>query len=50
MFLETVGRLLGVIDYHVLKKNPYTWDVAESTKDLDAASVGARDSGAGGAG
>lgn len=34
VFLEFVGRLLGAIDYHVLKKNPYTWDVAESTKSL----------------
>jgi cellulose synthase/poly-beta-1,6-N-acetylglucosamine synthase-like glycosyltransferase len=34
--LEFVGRLLGVIDFHVLKKNPYTWEVAESTKSLGA--------------
>ena len=34
--LEFLGRLLGVIDYHVFKKNPYTWDIAESTKSLDA--------------
>jgi hypothetical protein len=40
IFLETVGRFLGVVDYRVLKKNPYTWDVAESTKDLDAAPEG----------
>jgi len=36
VFLEFLGRLLGVIDYHVFKKNPYTWDIAESTKSLDA--------------
>jgi cellulose synthase/poly-beta-1,6-N-acetylglucosamine synthase-like glycosyltransferase len=35
--LEFVGRLLGVIDFHVLKKNPYTWEVAESTKSLGGA-------------
>jgi biofilm PGA synthesis N-glycosyltransferase PgaC len=34
VLLESVGRLLGVIDFHVLKKNPYTWEVAESTKSL----------------
>ncbi len=36
VFLEALGRALGVIDYHVLKRNPYTWEVAESTKSLDA--------------
>ncbi|MBD3348920.1 MAG: glycosyltransferase [Candidatus Eisenbacteria bacterium] len=36
VFLEFLGRLLGVVDYHVFKKNPYTWDIAESTKSLDA--------------
>jgi len=35
--LEFVGRLLGVIDFRVLKKNPYTWEVAESTKSLGGA-------------
>lgn len=34
VFLEFVGRLLGVYDFHVLKRNPYTWDVSESTKEL----------------
>lgn len=34
VFLEFVGRFLGVVDYRVLRKNPYTWDVAESTKSL----------------
>jgi cellulose synthase/poly-beta-1,6-N-acetylglucosamine synthase-like glycosyltransferase len=37
VFLEFVGRVLGVIDFHVLKKNPYTWEVAESTKSLGGA-------------
>ncbi len=40
VFLETVGRFLGVIDYHVFKRNPYTWDVAESTKSLGDAEAG----------
>lgn len=39
VILEFVGRLLGVIDFRVLKKNPYTWDVAESTKSLGGASA-----------
>lgn len=42
VFLEFVGRLLGVIDYHVLKKNPYAWDIAESTKSLGSPGDGAR--------
>ncbi len=59
VFLETVGRFLGVVDHRILKKNPYTWDVAESTKNLDAVPDGAAarrpadagsGSGAGGAG
>jgi poly-beta-1,6-N-acetyl-D-glucosamine synthase len=35
IFLESVGRFLGVIDFYVLKRNPYTWEVSESTKRLD---------------
>jgi cellulose synthase/poly-beta-1,6-N-acetylglucosamine synthase-like glycosyltransferase len=38
VFLEFLGRFLGMLDYHVFKKNPYTWDIAESTKSLDAES------------
>ena len=34
--LECLGRALGAIDYVVFKKNPYTWDIARSTKDLEA--------------
>lgn len=34
VFLEFLGRLLGVVDFHVLKRNPYTWEVSESTKEL----------------
>ncbi len=48
VFLEFVGRLLGTVDYYVLKKNPYTWEVSGSTKSLDAPAT--RDTGAGGAG
>ena len=48
VFLEFVGRLLGAIDYHVLKRNPYTWEVSHSTKNLDAPVT--HDSGARGAG
>ena len=35
VFLEMVGRLLGAVDFYVLKRNPYTWEVSESTKHLD---------------
>ncbi len=34
VFLEIFGRFLGDYDYYVKKKNPFAWDVAESTKDL----------------
>lgn len=45
VFLEFVGRLLGVLDFRVFKKNPYTWEVSESTKSLErpASSVAARE-------
>ena len=49
VFLEFVGRLLGTIDYYVLKRNPYTWEVSHSTKNLDAPvnhDTGARGAGA----
>jgi hypothetical protein len=35
VFLESLGRLLGVVDFYILKRNPYTWEVSESTKHLD---------------
>ena len=35
VFLEFVGRALGVFDYHIRGRNPYTWAVSESTKDLE---------------
>jgi cellulose synthase/poly-beta-1,6-N-acetylglucosamine synthase-like glycosyltransferase len=49
VFLEFWGRMLGTIDFYVLKKNPYTWEVSESTKSLDAPAThntGARGAGA----
>ncbi|MDP4012386.1 MAG: glycosyltransferase [Candidatus Nanoarchaeia archaeon] len=30
--LEVYGRLLGMYDLYILKKNPYIWDIAKSTK------------------
>ena len=36
VFLEFLGRALGTIDYRILKKNPYTWEIADSTKSLGA--------------
>jgi len=33
--LEAIGRLLGYYDYYVKKKNPFVWDISESTKRLD---------------
>ncbi len=46
VFLEFVGRTLGMIDYHVLKRNPYTWDVAESTKMLEGTEIDPDETGA----
>ena len=34
IFLEVLGRFLGWYDYKILKKNPYKWKIASSTKDL----------------
>ncbi len=34
MMLEIYGRVLGWIDFNLLKKNPFKWDIAESTKNL----------------
>ncbi len=33
--LELYGRLLGHFDFHIRKKNPFVWDIATSTKNLD---------------
>jgi poly-beta-1,6-N-acetyl-D-glucosamine synthase len=35
MFLEYYCRLLGKYDFYIKKKNPFTWDIAESTKNLN---------------
>ncbi len=35
MLMEFYCRMLGSIDYHVKKKNPFTWEIASSTKNLD---------------
>lgn len=32
--LEFYGRLLALIDWHILKKRPYIWDTATSTKKV----------------
>ena len=32
VWLEAYGRLLGWWDFYILKKNPFIWDIAESTK------------------
>lgn len=32
--LEVWGRFLGWWDYKIKKKNPFKWDISESTKDL----------------
>jgi len=32
--LEAVGRALGCLDFWVLKRNPFVWEVAQSTKNL----------------
>ncbi len=35
MALEMYCRMLGSWDYHVKKKNPFTWEIARSTKNLN---------------
>jgi len=34
VFLEGYGRLLGDYDFYIKKKNPFAWDIAQSTKSL----------------
>ncbi|HNX38441.1 MAG TPA: glycosyltransferase [Candidatus Cloacimonadota bacterium] len=34
MAMEMYCRALGSFDFYFLKKNPFTWDIARSTKDL----------------
>jgi len=33
--LELFGRILGYYDFYILKKNPFMWDIASSTKKLN---------------
>jgi biofilm PGA synthesis N-glycosyltransferase PgaC len=40
VLLEALGRFLGTVDHYVLKRNPYTWEVAESTKSLGRRGLG----------
>lgn len=35
ILLEGYCRLLSVFDWYILRKNPYIWDIAESTKRLN---------------
>lgn len=35
VMVEAYSRILGSIDYHIKKKNPFAWDIASSTKNLD---------------
>ena len=35
IFLELISRMLATIDFYILKKNPYIWDIPETTKELD---------------
>lgn len=32
VFLECLSRCLGLYDYYIKKKNPYIWEIAESSK------------------
>ena len=32
--LEVIGRALGYYDFYIRKKNPFVWDISESTKNL----------------
>lgn len=34
MFVEIYARLLGRFDYYIKRKNPFTWEIISSTKDL----------------
>ena len=34
ILLEVLCRFLGVIDYRILKRNPFSWAIVSSTKDL----------------
>lgn len=32
--LELYGRFLGIVDFYIKKRNPFTWDIAITTKTL----------------
>lgn len=34
VFLEILGRTLGLFDFYIKKKNPYIWDIAQTTKNM----------------
>lgn len=34
LFIELYGRLLGIYDFYIKKKNPYIWEIAETTKKV----------------
>lgn len=34
ILLEIIGRLLGEYDYYIKRKNPFAWEIAETTKNL----------------
>ncbi len=34
LFFEMTGRLLGMFDFYIKKKNPYIWEIAETTKKV----------------
>jgi len=34
MLVESYARLLGRIDYYIKRKNPFTWEIIDSTKNL----------------
>lgn len=33
--LEVLCRLLGYYDFYIKKKNPFAWEISQSTKKLD---------------
>jgi len=34
--VEIYSRILGWYDFTILKKNPFKWDIAQSTKNLES--------------
>lgn len=34
LFFEMYGRLLGMFDFYIKQKNPYIWEIAETTKKV----------------